>query len=53
MVYSREKKDKNSNDQITKIYGKTCFHKAHEHVFKKLITCQMIPDQSNKENVEK
>ena len=53
LVYAREQKAKSSSETIVKIYGKTCFHVAHDAALRNVLTCQIIPgqeDQSNKEN---
>ena len=51
LVYAKEQESKDSSVQITKIYGKTCFHIAHEHALRKTLTCQYATEAGqDKEN---
>ena len=37
--FVKEKKDEKSQDEITKIYGKTCFHIGHEKTLRQMLMC--------------
>ena len=51
LVYVKEKKEEDSSVEITKIYGKSCFHVAHESAVRQSLTCQVAEgDQHDKEN---
>ena len=51
LVYVREQKEKDKSGKITKKYGKTCFHVAHENAVRHTLRCQRVEtNQSNKEN---
>ena len=35
LCYLKQRKNKDSNEQVTKFFGKTCFHLAHENAIRK------------------
>lgn len=51
LVCTREQKEQGSSVEITKIYGKTCFHVAHESALRQTLTYQLVmgTDDTNKE----
>ena len=50
LVYLKEKKEKGGSHEITKIYGKTCFHVAHENACRQILKCKTVEAGNNKEN---
>jgi len=42
LYYTKEKVQNNSNHEVTKIYGKTCFHIHHENAITHALTCQNV-----------
>ena len=45
LYYTKEKKQEGSDDEMTKIYGKTCFHICHEKYLRKTLVCQPVNEE--------
>ena len=47
LCYTKEKESSTGNKEITKIFGKTCFHIGHEDALRQTMLCQGVSSKEN------